>query len=234
MISFDEFTLPEDMSNELKKLKIDIVFQPIFYPDGKTIYAYESLMRPVEKSVEELIDEYMDLGKLHVLEIASFFGAAKVYLERGYEERICINSFPSEVFSKEETKVFDKWYRKYSNRGIVKILEYPDISLKNWEKKNKTLRIKGLDVSLNNFGEGNNDFEALTIFKPKIVKIGRELVANIHKDNTRQDSFLRCIKKFHDLGAHVIVGGIECKEEFDFVVPNGADFIQGFYLGEPK
>ena len=233
MITFDEFPLSEDMSAELRKLRIDIVFQPIFYPDGKTVYAYEALMRPLDKSVEELIDEYMDMGKLHVLEIASFFGATKKYVERNYEEKACINSFPSEVFTNEESKVFDSWYGEYSNRGIVKILEYPDISLKKWEKKNKTLRIKGLDVSLNNFGEGNNDFEALSIFKPKVVKIGRELVADIHKDDIRQDSFLRCIKKFHDFGAQVIVGGIECKEEFNFVVPNGADFVQGFYLGAP-
>ncbi len=234
MVTFEEFNLKEDLKEELRKLKVDFVFHPIYYPDGKKVYAYEALMRPEEKEIKELIDEYMDAGKLHVLEVASFFGALKVYDSRGHEEPVCISSFPSEVFTETENKEYDRHFSKYVGKGFVKILEYPDIAINKWERKSRTLKRKSIDVSLNNFGEGNNDFEALNIFRPKVIKIGRELTGDIHKDENRQIAVLRCIQKFHDLGSQVIAGGIECKEELDFLVPNGVDYVQGFYFGQPE
>ena len=234
MVSYDEFELAPEMSEELKKLRVDFLFQPVFYPDGKRIFAYESFMHPEEGTIKELIDRYNSAGKLHVLEIATFFGAAKVYVERGYTENVCMCSFPSEVFSDFENEVFDRHFGNYADRGIVKILEYPEISIRNWERKSRTLKRKKMEVSLNNFGIGNNDFEALGIFRPKIVKIGRDLIADIHKDSNRQVALLRCIQKFHDLGAQVIASGIESREEMDFLVPNGADYLQGYYLAKPE
>ncbi len=234
MVDYNDYRLKPELMDELNKLRLDFVFQPIYYPDEKRIFAYEALMRPEDKSAMELIEEYSDADKLHVLEIASFFGAMRVYEERGYKEQVCISSFPSEMFTEAENREFDRCFGKHVGRGIVKILEYPEISIPKWEKKSRTLKRKGIGVSLNNFSVGNNDFEALSIFRPGVVKIGKELVENIHKDESRQVAVLRCIQRFHDLGAQVIAGGIECREELDFLVPNGADYIQGFYLSKPE
>ena len=71
MIYFDDLPLSEDILAALSELKIEYVFQPIFYPDGKTIYAREALMRPHDKDVMELITEYQEQDKLHILEVAT-------------------------------------------------------------------------------------------------------------------------------------------------------------------
>lgn len=98
MIYFDDLPLDKDILVALGELRINYVFQPIFQADGKTIFAREALMRPVDMSVMELIEEYTKEDKLHVLEIATFFGAMQEYVLRGYTEHICLNSFPSEYF----------------------------------------------------------------------------------------------------------------------------------------
>ena len=86
MIYFDDLPLSEDILAALSELKIEYVFQPIFYPDGKTIYAREALMRPHDKDVMELITEYQEQDKLHILEVATLFGATQAYFMRGYKE----------------------------------------------------------------------------------------------------------------------------------------------------
>lgn len=90
MIYYDHLPLDKDILKALAELSINYVFQPIFRPDGKTVYAWEALMRPTEMTVSELIEEYTKKDKLHVLEVATFFGAMQVYFLRGYEQRVSI------------------------------------------------------------------------------------------------------------------------------------------------
>ena len=110
MIYYEDLPLSKDILDSLSELEIDYVFQPIFKPDGKTIYAREALMRPHGKNVMDLIQEYMDADKLHILEVATFFGACQAYILRGYDERVSINSFPNEVFTEDEARAFIDYF----------------------------------------------------------------------------------------------------------------------------
>lgn len=79
MIYFDHLPLDKEILDALGKLSINYVFQPIFYPDGKTIYAREALMRPTQMTITELINLYTKDDNLHVLEVATFFGAMQAW-----------------------------------------------------------------------------------------------------------------------------------------------------------
>ena len=58
MIYFNDLPLDSEILKALAELSINYVFQPIFKPDGKTIFAREALMRPTEMTVTELIEKY--------------------------------------------------------------------------------------------------------------------------------------------------------------------------------
>lgn len=58
MVDYSFFPLEEEIKDKLAKLEISYAFQPIFFPDGKEIYAYEALMRPKNISVINLIEEF--------------------------------------------------------------------------------------------------------------------------------------------------------------------------------
>ena len=83
MIFFDHLPLDEDILKALRELTINYVFQPIFQADGKTVYSWEALMRPTDMTVTELIEMYGKADKLHILEVATFFGAMQAYFLRG-------------------------------------------------------------------------------------------------------------------------------------------------------
>ena len=233
MIYYDHLPLSEEILDALAELHIDYVFQPIFYPDGKTIYAREALMRPHEMTVTELIDKYAKENKLHILEVATIFGATQAHILRGYSEKVTLNSFPSECFYPEEQKAFSDYYGQMDCQGIIEILEYPEFSSESWEEKKKMLEKKNMLVAVDDYGCGNNDDAQVEYIQPQIVKLDRSLITGIDKSIEKQRNIEDCIKRFHKNNQLIIAEGIETKEDFDYLVGLGVDLFQGYYLARP-
>ena len=234
MIYFEDLPLDEDILKALGELSINYVFQSIFYPDGKTIFAREALMRPLNMTVTELIEKYAMEDKLHVLEVATFFGAMQEYQLRGYTDRVCFNSFPSEAFTPDESRVFTEYYGDQTGLGIIEILEYPRIEKELAKYKSDVIRSQDLWIAVDDFGVGLNDFDVVDMYDPHMVKIDRELLSDIDKHKDKQENVTGLLKKFHEKGIKVVAEGVETKEEFDWLVEAGADFFQGFYLHRPE
>ena len=235
MILFDHLPLDKEILEALEELSIDYVFQPIFEPDGKTIYAWEALMRPTGKTVTELIEEYMKKDKLHVLEVATFFGAMQAYFLRGYVQRVSINSFPSDCMRGEEADAFyDYFGEEIRGRMIIENLEYPYFSMEHWIEKNRSVRFMDNLLSVDDFGSGINDLERVKIMAPHIVKLDRELISGIDHIPEKQENVEKLVLTFHEMDILVVAEGVEEKEEFDYLVGLGVDLFQGYYLARPE
>jgi EAL domain-containing protein (putative c-di-GMP-specific phosphodiesterase class I) len=233
MIYYDDLPLDEDILNALGELSINYVFQSIFQADGKTIYAREALMRPTEMDVMELIDKYTKEDKLHVLEIATIFGAMQEYQLRGYTEHICLNSFPSEWFTPAETKAFADYYGDPKGLGIIEILEYPYFSDFACKMKLADTSGQNLLIAIDDFGAGVNDMNVVEKYSPQIVKLDRSLISGIDHIPEKQENVRNLVLEFHSRGILVVAEGVEEKEEFDYLVGLGVDLYQGYYLARP-
>lgn len=234
MIYYDQLPLSEDILKALAELNIDYVFQPIFYPDGKQIYAREALMRPKDKTVTELIDEYAKMDKLHIIEVATFFGAMQAFILRGYTEWISVNSFPSECMSEDEAKAFADYFGDIKGKLIIEMLEYPELSVSKWTTKNESVRLMDNLISMDDYGTGINDFGKVDILKPDIVKLDRSLISDIDKDEYKQSNCKEIIDLLHMMNKIVVAEGVETKEEFEYLVSIEADLFQGYYLARPQ
>ena len=234
MIYYDHLPLDEDILKALGELSINYVFQPIFHPDGKTVYAWEALMRPTGMTVTELIDDYTKKDKLHVLEVATFFGAMQAYFLRGYDQRVSINSFPSDCMRDEEADVFLKYFgEEIRGRMIIENLEYPYFSLEHWKIKKASVKHMDNLLAVDDFGSGINDIERVEIMLPDIVKLDRELIAGIDHMTEKQENVKKLLPYFHEKNILVVAEGVEQKEEFEYLAGIGVDLFQGFYLAEP-
>ncbi len=234
MIYYDRLPLDKEILDALGELSINYVFQPIFKPDGKTIFAWEALMRPTDRTVMELINEYMDADNLHVLEVATLFGAMQAYILRGYKEKVSVNSFPNDCLRQDEAHAFWEYYGD-SIRGnmIVENLEYPYFSYEVWKEKSRSVKSMENLLSADDFGSGINDMERVDIMKPDIVKLDRELISGIDHDPEKQNNVAYLVSEFHSKNILVVAEGVEQKEEFDYLVELGVDLFQGFYLARP-
>lgn len=235
MIHYEHLALSEEILQALAELNIDYVFQPIYEKDKKTVYAWEALMRPKELSVTDLIAKYQGADKLHIIEVATFFGAMQAYFMRGYTERVAINSFPSDCIEPDEAQVFwDYFGDDIRGRMIIEILEYPYFSLDHWIEKNRSVRSMNNLFSLDDYGSGINDMEKVDFIKPDIVKLDRSMISDIDTDPEKQKKCKECIAILHDYGIKVVAEGIEREEEFNYLVSIGTDLFQGYYLGRPS
>ena len=188
MVDYSIFPLEEEIKDKLVKLEISYSFQPIFFPDGKEIYAHEALMRPKNISVINLIEEFRKKGDLHTLEVATIFGAVQCYERRGYNSYIAINSFPAESFTAEEQAVFDEFYADVlGDKGIIEILEYTALDIDKWQSKKNSINRSRFNIALDDFGTGNNNMMAVDIFAPHIVKLDRSLITDIENDVDKQE-----------------------------------------------
>ena len=235
MIYFDHLPLDKEILKALEELTIDYVFQPIFEPDGKTIYAWEALMRPADKTVTELIKEYIEKDKVHVLEVATFFGAMQAYFLRGYSQRVSINSFPSDCMLPEEADAFLEYFgEEIRGRMIIENLEYPYFSMEHWIEKKRSVTFMDNLLSVDDFGIGINNLELVRMMTPHIVKLDRQLISDIDHIPEKQKNVEQLVLEFHALGMLVVAEGVEQKAEFDYLVGLGVDLFQGYYLARPE
>ena len=234
MINFDHLPLHTDILQALRELSINYVFQPIFRPDGKTVYAWEALMRPTDMTVTDLIADYAKKNKLHVLEVATFFGAMQAYFLRGYEEKVAINSFPSDCMKQEEADVFlDYFGEKIRGRMIIENLEYPYFSPEHWKEKSRSVKFMDNLLAADDFGTGLNNMELIEFISPDIVKLDRELISGIDHISEKQENVKNLVRIFHSKDIMVVAEGIEEKEEFEYLIGLGVDLYQGYYLARP-
>ena len=234
MVYFDHLPLDKEILKALGELSINYVFQPIFKADGKTIFAHEALMRPTEMTVMELIEEYAVKEKLHILEVATFFGAMQAYFMRGYPERVSINSFPSDCMLQEEADAFLEYFgEEIRGRMIIENLEYPYFSEEHWKEKSRSVHSMDNLLAVDDFGSGINDIDKVKYMSPDIVKFDRELISGIDHIPEKQENVKHYLDVFHSLGMLVVAEGVEEKEEFDYLVGIGIDLIQGYYLARP-
>lgn len=233
MIYYEDLPLDKEILKALAELQINYVFQPIFHRDGKTVYAYEALMRPVDMNVTELIEEYTKRDQLHVLEVATFWGAAQEYFLRGYKEKLSINSFPCECFSDEEAKIFVDYYGTEESILMIETLEYPEFSLPHSLKKREIANIGKSVFALDDYGSGFNDMEKVDLLNPHVIKIDRALLSGIDTNPDKQQNCKEIIETMHAKDIMVVAEGVETKEEFDYLLGIGADLFQGYYLAKP-
>ena len=234
MINFDHLPLDTDILQALRELSINYVFQPIFHPDGKTVYAWEALMRPTDMTVTNLIAEYTEKDKLHVLEVATFFGAMQAYFSRGYEQRVAINSFPSDCMRPEEADVFlDFFGEQIRGRMIIENLEYPYFSAEHWIEKKRSVENMDNLLAADDFGTGINNLELMEFVSPHIVKLDREVISGIDHISEKQENVKKLVDLFHSKDIKVVAEGVEEKEEFECLQGLGVDLYQGYYLARP-
>ena len=234
MINFDHLPLDKDILKALRELSINYVFQPIFHADGKTVYAWEALMRPTDMTVTDLIADYAKKDKLHVLEVATFFGAMQAYFLRGYEQRVAINSFPSDCMKQEEADVFlDYFGEQIRGRMIIENLEYPYFSPEHWKEKSRSVKFMDNLLAVDDFGTGINNLELIEQMSPNIVKLDREVISGIDHISEKQENVKNLVNLFHSKGITVVAEGVEEKEEFEYLQSLGVDLYQGYYLARP-
>ncbi|WP_137009950.1 EAL domain-containing response regulator [Aquitalea aquatilis] len=96
------------------------------------------------------------------------------------------------------------------------------------------LRMKGFEISLDDFGTGHTNLEHIKNLPISELKIDRSIIKNIHK-NKRSQHITSGMKNIAaDLGIKMVAEGIDNAEDLKFICNNYNDInLQGYFLCKP-
>jgi EAL domain-containing protein (putative c-di-GMP-specific phosphodiesterase class I) len=91
----------------------------------------------------------------------------------------------------------------------------------------------GVHLVIDDFGAGYSNLNLIADLEPRVVKLDRKLVQDLHRKPRQQKVVAMVVRLCEELGASVVAEGIETREEFKAVLDSGADYGQGYLFARP-
>lgn len=218
----------------LSPADLDVVFQPIVDLSTRTVFAYEALARCRWSELADPEDLFKHaeqsgscgrLGRvLRSLAVAKCRGVP-LFLNVHPEELIdaCLLE-PDDPIHTHDSQVFLEVTESAAfthHEECLRILR-------------QLTRHHGVFLAVDDLGAGHSNLKRVLELEPRIVKLDRTLVTGLH-ENRRQQVLVRCLVQLcSDLGARVVVEGVESREEYLAVLDTGAQLVQGFFFARPS
>lgn len=91
----------------------------------------------------------------------------------------------------------------------------------------------GVRIALDDFGTGYSSLSYLKDFPIDILKIDKSFVKEM-KEGSKESRITRAIIDIgHSLGQKVVAEGVETESQYEYLLKNGCDIVQGYYFSRP-
>lgn len=229
--------LNDELLNEL-----DVVFQPIVYPETGIVKAMETLVRwhnPALGNVSP--SEFIPLAERtgRISDITCFV------LRRGLD---VATQWPDHIFITLNLSAADLSSRTAVNRllAILKaspiaphrvVLEITETTLMEDHKRGseylQAFQDMGVQVALDDFGTGYSSLSYLRRLSIKKLKIDRSFITDIETDDLARNLLDGIIELCARIGINCVVEGVEDAGQLRIVAAHKNALVQGFYFSKP-
>ncbi|MBT9591401.1 MAG: GGDEF domain-containing protein, partial [Thiobacillus sp.] len=122
-----------------------------------------------------------------------------------------------------------------SHQVVIEITEStPVIDYAQLRQVVAELHAAGIEVAIDDLGEGFSSLRLWSELKPAFVKIDKHFISGIHQD-PHKIQFVRSIKLLAEgAHSHVIAEGVETPSELAVLKDLGIRFAQGYLIGRPS
>jgi EAL domain-containing protein (putative c-di-GMP-specific phosphodiesterase class I) len=234
----------------LRKLH-GIAFQPIVSLEGGRLHEYECLFRPempmLPQSIGSVVqaaldtDRAVELDSYIVATVLERIGRIEAATRAAGEpaRRFAINLSPVGLAARK----FDA--ASLGDRVRAAGLEPHQITIECTEQQAvadlaglqhqvKALRRAGFGVAVDDAGAGHASFALIAALRPSTIKIDRDIVRGIGRDEAKQALVEAFVSFGRRIGAHIVAEGIERRVDLTTLQKLGVEFGQGFLLGKPE
>ena len=240
---FDARTLVSDLRNAMQRNQLEMHYQVQMDQNGE-VYGAEALLRwehPVAEYVSPplmiaLASEDGFLNELGYYIIERSCKDIKQMEAQNMRVHVSINVSPRQL---EDEHFVDHVLEILESCQISKRLitfEVTERSLLNTSDliidRIQTLRSKGIEMSMDDFGMGHSSMMYLQENAFDEVKLDGSLVKNISDNERSKEIILGVIEMAKKLNYHVVAEFVETKEQRDILKDLGCDIYQGYYYGK--
>lgn len=229
------------LKNVVDNSNIEPYIQGIFDTKTLKIKKYESLMRLVDSKSKEVFSvfSYLEISK----KIKLYEKMMKIMVDKTFalfsnqDIEFSINLSYEDIANETFIQFLYEKINSYKNPKniIFEILESDFIEDFSVVKEFTTyVRTKGCKIAIDDFGSGYSNMENILKLKPEIIKIDGSLIKNINLSEESKTIVKNIVNMAKELNAKTVAEYVHSKEVFDIVKNMNIDFLQGFYLSEPK
>jgi EAL domain-containing protein (putative c-di-GMP-specific phosphodiesterase class I)/GGDEF domain-containing protein len=119
-------------------------------------------------------------------------------------------------------------------RLILEITESAALSLSPQARSNlETLRKAGIQLAIDDFGEGYSSLGQLLRLNADVLKIDRQFVATIDRDDAARAVIRGFIELARNLGMDIVAEGVENARQLELLRKNGCPGVQGYLVSRP-
>jgi EAL domain-containing protein (putative c-di-GMP-specific phosphodiesterase class I) len=220
---FEALVTPSDLS---------AVFQPIVSLEDGSLFAYETLVRCKLPDFSptvlfERAAAMRSVGRLGrmIREIAiPLCGSVPLF----------VNLHPNELeerwLVRPDDPIFSHDHDVYLEITESVPLTHPDLCM---NVLREVCGRAGAHLVVDDLGAGYSNLKLIADLEPKVVKLDRALVQDLHRKPRQQKLVSIIVHLCNELGAFVVAEGIETLDEFRAVLDSGAQYGQGYLFARP-
>jgi diguanylate cyclase (GGDEF)-like protein len=243
----ERLALENDLRRALERGEFLLHYQPIVSLRDEAVIAIEALVRwnhPQRGLVEpsEFIPLAEETGLIlqlgdWVLQCAVRDGIALA--RAGFSRlRVAVNLSALQFRQRDISHIVQLALASAGAQAVQLQLEITEsVLMQNVEATAEALRAlseSGVEVSLDDFGTGYSSLSYLKRFPIDVLKIDRSFVRDILTDADDAAIASAIISMAHSLGIQVVAEGVETREQLEFLRARDCDYVQGYYISEPR
>ena len=229
----------------------EVAFQPIVDLATGELIEYECLFRPrmpgLQTSISNVVEAAVSTGR--TIELDSFIVRSILERVSGLQaERrtaglqpfhLAINFTPASLLDSQfEASAFSAMCKDVglnARQITLECTEQQAVSdLAPLVKQVKALRRLGFGFAIDDAGAGYASFTLIAALRPSVIKIDREIVSGIARDDAKQALVEAFVSFGGRIGALLLAEGIERRADLAMLTGLGVDLGQGFLIGKPN
>ncbi|WP_103643914.1 putative bifunctional diguanylate cyclase/phosphodiesterase [Campylobacter concisus] len=226
--------------------EFELKFQPQYTIEDKRIVGAEALIRwnsPIKGLVDQAkfipIAEQSsiinDIGKWVAREAIK----QMAFWNKKYNTKlkIGINISPKQIDNVNFASEIIKFIDEYGIEASCVDVEITEASLVNAEEMMQDalsqFSNKGIGISIDDFGTGFSSMSYIKKYPMKCLKIAKELIDNIAKNDIDKDVVKSVITLAKNVELRTIAEGVEDETQLEILKELGCDEVQGYLWGKP-
>jgi len=226
---------PEPRSvRTLRPHDIGVAFQPIVDLSDGSVFAYEALVRC---KVEEFRAPTTLFAQAEREQCCGRLGRMIRDVSFGSDipAALFVNLHPAELSERWLVRPDDP-IGFHSNDVYLEVTESAAFDQPELTRRVLKDVCERVDARLvvDDFGAGYSDVFRVLELEPDVVKFDRNLISNADLDGAKRDRLNYLVDLCTELGALVVVEGVETRGELRAVRESGAPLAQGYLLGRPS
>ncbi len=216
--------------------QFSIVYQPIYdiTGDKEVIMGYEALSRFTAEPKQAPNVWFAEAAKAGLgpeLEMAAISKALQVIERLPKDLFISVNASPLNL----GTDGFN-WVIKDDLLGkvVLEVTEHEVIQdYSRVLSACQALRNRGVRIAVDDVGAGWSTLSHLLNLRPDIIKLDRDLISGIDKDENRQVLVKLFVTYGKETSSRIVAEGVETAAELETLKSLGVEKAQGYLLGKP-